>query len=170
VRDFSSRPRPQGMTRGEVAVIGAAGLILAWSLYTAGRAWAEHRQVRASVEQARREAEAVRARTQAYESQRDPNQLLATQALLTAEAPPPRVVGELSLLLPADVRLESLNLTYGRRLELEMGVSARAASSYDLFLDRLEQSPLFTDVLPGDENRDGELRARVRATYRGAGL
>ena len=66
----------------------------------------------------------------------------------------------------ADYRLR---LVYGGRLLLEMRVSARAAASYDLFLDRLARSPSFGEVLPGDENRQGEVHALVRAVWRGAG-
>jgi len=57
-------------------------------------------------------------------------------------------------------------MTYGEPLGVSMDVVARTASSYDLFLDRLQRSPLFTDVLPGEENRDGELRTSIRMTYR----
>jgi hypothetical protein len=95
--------------------------------------------------------------------------VLAAQALLTADAPPSRVVAELSRLMPADVRLENLRLVYGSRLQVEMRVSARAAGSYDVFIDRLERSPSFSEVLPGDENREGELRALVRAVWRAPG-
>jgi hypothetical protein len=45
-------------------------------------------------------------------------------------------------------------------------VIARSAPAYDQFLDRLQRSPLFADVLPGDENRDGELRTSIQMTYR----
>ena len=79
--------------------------------------------------------------------------MLAAQALLTADAPPSRVVAELARLMPADVRLDDLRLAYGERLELEMRVSARVAGSYDVFLERLERSPSFARCCP--ETRTG---------------
>jgi hypothetical protein len=69
--------------------------------------------------------------------------------------------------MPPDVRLESVSMHYGDRLELEMRVVARSSSAYDLFLEKLQSSPLFERVLPGEENRDGEVQAAVRAAYRG---
>jgi hypothetical protein len=124
--------------------------------------------VRARLDQARAETEAVQARAQGL-SDTDPGRVLSTQALLSADAPPARVVSELAALLPGDVRLEGLSLTYGGRLQLEMRVSAREATSYDLFLDRLGRSPSFAEVLPGSENRQGEVHATVHAVWRGAG-
>ena len=70
------------------------------------------------------------------------------------------------MLMPGDVRLEAVSLSYGEPLGLQIDVSARAATSYDLFLDRLQRSPLFADVLSGEENRDGELRTSIQMTYR----
>jgi hypothetical protein len=156
-------------TTAEKVVVGGAGLVLLASAAYAFGAWRDARAVRARLQQARGEAQATLARAQAFESRHDPGQLLAAQALLTADAPPSRVVAELSRLMPGDVRLEDLRLVYGSRLQLEMRVSARVVGSYDTFLERLERSPSFTDVLPGDENREGELRAVVRAVWRGPG-
>lgn len=169
MRDFSSRPRRRAATAAERVALVVAALALAASAYGAFDAWADARRVRGGLEQARRESESVLSRAQAFQSRNEPAQLLAAQALLTAEAPPVRIVSELALLMPGDVRLEGLRLAYGNRLQVEMRVAARAAGSYDLFLGRLEASPLFTDVLPGEENRDGELRALVRAVWRGPG-
>ncbi len=73
---------------------------------------------------------------------------------------------DLAAILPADVRLESLTLNYGARLELDLRVVARGAAAYDLFLKRCQESPLFRDVVPGAENRDGEVATTVRAAYR----
>jgi hypothetical protein len=146
-----------------------AALVLVASGVHALGAWQEGRRVQARVQQARGEAQAALTRAQSFESRRDAGQVLAAQALLTADAPPSRVVAELSRLMPGDVKLDDLRLVYGSRLQVEMRVSARVVSSYDMFLDRLERSPSFTEVLPGDENREGELRAVVRAVWRGAG-
>jgi hypothetical protein len=35
-----------------------------------------------------------------------------------------------------------------------------------LFLERVAESPLFADVLPGAETREGEMRASLRMRYR----
>ena len=97
-----------------------------------------------------------------------PTRLLSARALLTAEAPPPRVLADLEALLPGDVRLMALTLDYGERLDAgHAGSAARQPASYDLFLQRLQQSPLFADVRPGEETRDGGVRAQVQAAYRG---
>jgi hypothetical protein len=169
VRDFSSQPRPQAASAAQKVVVGLAALVLLASATYAFGAWRDSSRVRARLEQARAESQAAQARARAFETRGDAGQLLAAQALLTADAPPSRVVAELSRLMPGDVKVDDLRLAYGSRLQLEMRVSAREAASYDLFLDRLEHSPLFSDVLPGDENREGELRALVRAVWRGTG-
>ena len=169
MRDFSSQPRRGAATPVQQAMVGLAALaVLASAAYAFG-AWRDAARVRARLEQARGESQAALARAQAFDVRGDVGQLMAAQALLTADAPPSRVVAELSRLMPGDVKLDDLRLTYGSRLQLEMRVSARVAGSYDLFLDRLERSPLFGDVLPGDENRQGEVRAVVRAVWRGPG-
>ena len=115
-------------------------------------------------EAVRREIEADRDRVRALESRNGPGSL-DTQALMTGEAPPPRVVADLAALLPDDVRLEGLTLSYADGPGLELQVSARRARSYDLFLDRLAASPRIADLVPGSESRDGEVRASVRARY-----
>lgn len=168
-RDFSTHPRRSRLTRVQQAALGGGVVALVLSTHTAWEAWGDYREARGSLEQARGQAEAGRARAQALEGSRGTDEV-AQQALLTAEAPPPRILTELGLLLPGDVRLEALSLTYGRRLHVEMRVAARRAVSYDLFLDRLEQSPLFSEVVPGDEGREGEVRATIRARFRGTGL
>ena len=145
--------------------MAAGALALVAACWGALDAWREERRVRERVDQARIESQATRAKAEAFEARSDPAQRLALQALLSAEAPPTRVVSDLAGLLPPDVRLESLRLVYGSRLQVEMRVSAKEAAAYDEFLGRLERSPAFSEVLPGDENRDGELHAVVRAVW-----
>jgi hypothetical protein len=120
---------------------------------------------RASADGLRSEVERDRAAIQALESPRWAGERFAAQALLGAEAGPVDVVGELGSLLPPDVRLEALSLTYGERLELDMQVVARGATAYDAFLRRLTGSARIRDVRPGAENREGEVRVAVRAVY-----
>jgi hypothetical protein len=169
VRDFSSRPRRRPATSVEKLLAWVAGAVLAASAWHALGEWRDARRVRASLQQARGQSQAAVGRAQAFDARRGPGHVLAAQALLTADAPPSRVVSELSRLMPGDVRLDGLRLAYGNRLQLEMRVSARTAAAYDEFIGRLERSAWFSDVLPGDENRQGELRAVVRAVWRGAG-
>ena len=167
MRDFSTQPRRRGPAPLEVGLLALGGAALLFSAWSAVSAWREGGRVRAGLDQARAEAQALQARAQGRVQQGLP--VLAAQALLTNDAPPSRIVSELAALMPGDVRLLSLRLVYGGRVELEMRVAAREAASYDLFLDRLARSPSFAEVLPGDENREGEVRAVVRAVWRGAG-
>lgn len=169
MRDFSSQPRRRAATTAQKVLVAVAAAVLAGSAVRAAGARQDAAQVGSRLQQARAESQAALARAQEFEARQDPSHLLASQALLTAEAPPSRIVSELSRVMPGDVRLEGLQLAYGSKLQVEMRVSARNAASYDMFLDRLERSPSFTEVLPGDENRQGELRAVVRAVWRGGG-
>jgi hypothetical protein len=168
VRDFSTRPQRSGPAPADLAFAAVAGLALAWTSFTAFTSWREARERRAGVVEARAELESSRARL-GPAAVRPADLTLAHQSLLTLDAPPARVLGVLGELMPADVRLESVSMEYGERLEMELRVVARSSSAYDVFLERLQSSPAFEGVLPGDENRDGEVRALVRATYRGAG-
>ena len=87
------------------------------------------------------------------------------QLWLTTEAPPPRVLAQLGALLPPDVRLDALSLTYGRTLELEMRVVARTSGAYDRLLERLEACPRLKDLVLGAESRAGRVETTVRATF-----
>jgi hypothetical protein len=166
-RDFSTRPRRRSPPPLDLALLAVAAAALAVSVYATVDAAGTERRASARAQETRREADDARARVRELEARREPAQGLASQVLLTAEAPPPRVLADLVALMPGDVRLDGVTFTYGDPLALQVDVAARNASSYDLFLDRLQRSPLFADVLPGEENRDGELRTSVRMTYRG---
>jgi hypothetical protein len=166
-RDFSTRPRARRLTRPETALLLAglvAGALAAWS---AADAWAQHRAAAAPLAQARADSERVRARIRDLQGRGGPGDALAEQAALSADAPPGRVVAAVAELLPGDVRLESVSLAYGAQLQVELRVAARRPASFDVFLDRLQRSPAFADVLPGDEDRTGDMRAVVRARYSG---
>ena len=167
VRDFSTRPQRSGPGPLDLAMVALAALAFLWASYAALRSHRDARERRASVDEARRELESSRARLGALES-RPGDVSLARQTLLTLDAPPPRVLAALAALMPDDVRLDGVSLHYGDRLELELRVIARSSTAYDVFLERLQSSPAFEGVLPGEENRDGEVRASVRAGYRGS--
>jgi Tfp pilus assembly protein PilN len=167
MRDFSTRPRQAGLRSLDIGLAALGALALVWSAYAAFAARQESRARRANVQEAQRELESVRARLGTVES-RAGDVALARQTLLTLDAPPPRVLATLAELMPADVRLTSVSLEYGERLQLRMSVVARSSTAYDVFLERLQSSPAFEGVLPGEENRDGEVRADIRAGYRGS--
>jgi hypothetical protein len=150
----------------DAVLVALAGLALAWTGVQAVRSAREAGRRERSAAAARQDLDTTRARLAALESQRL-DSTIARQTLLTLDAPPPQVVAALAELLPEDVRLESMLLRYGDRLELEMRVVARSSTAYDVFLERLSSSPRFESVLPGEENRDGEVRAGIKAAYRG---
>jgi hypothetical protein len=164
VRDFSSRPRRRGPSGREWGLLAAGALAFLVAAGLTLRAWRDAHQANLRVAAVRGERDAAATRLRALEAdlRRDS---VATQAWLTVEAPPPRVMADLSELMPPEVRLEGLRLRYGSRLEVDMKVAARGAAAYDLFLERLSASPRFADVAPDNEDRAGEVRAEVRASY-----
>jgi len=102
------------------------------------------------------------------EARSAPTAALATQALLSADAAPPRLLADLAALMPPDVKLDSLALSYGEGIGMSMHVSSKGAGAYEAFLQRLEASPLFEEVVPGEETRDGGVSASIETRYRGA--
>lgn len=166
--DFSTRPRRRLWT-ADGALLAAAVAALALAGFLCWRASLDLAERREDVARASREADEATLRTQAAEKRRGSGDaVLEAQVRETAEAPPPKIVAELTALLPADVRLQSLDLDYRERLVLDLHVVARHAEAYDLFLARLAESKRFADVVPGPENRQGQIAASVRMSY-GAG-
>jgi hypothetical protein len=166
-RDFSSRPRRRRPAPADLGLVGIGLLTLLVAGYATGTSWADLKRARQHVVDLRRESEAAQARLRTLESRSAPTAALATQALLSEEAAPPRVMADLASLMPPDVKLESMGLVYGESVAIQMQVSAKSAGSYDAFLQRLEGSPLFDDVVPGEETRDGGVSASITARYRG---
>jgi hypothetical protein len=165
--DFSTRARRPPVGAATAAFIATGVLVLGLAAHAAWAARQSLGRARESLESARRETEDLRARTRGFDARGlRGREVLGAQAWLTSEAPPPRLLQELGALLPPDVRFEGMTLRYGRRLDLELRVVAREARSYDLFLKRLAASPRIEDLTPGAENRDGEVRSTVRASYR----
>ncbi len=161
--DFSTRPRARAPAGGDVILFALA---LAAALVTVRAVWsarAEGASAHARLEEARRETEDARRRVEALE--KGASDGVSRQAWLTAEAPPPYVIEKLGELLPPDVRLESLLLTYGRALEVEMRVAARNPGAYDRLVERLLASPRMKDVVLGAENREGEVLTTLHATF-----
>ena len=165
-RDFSTRPRRRAARPFDLALLAAGSAALLLSAYATVNAWNGRQRARARVEETRRETQAAQSRVRELEAQREPAEAAAYQALLTVEAPPPSVLADLVALMPGDVRVDAVSLSYGEPLGVRVDVVARSAPAYDLFLDRLQRSPRFADVLPGEETREGELRTSIQMTYR----
>jgi hypothetical protein len=161
-RDFSSRAAgaPPRLSAERVAAAGAA-LVFVADCAQAWRASAELDYAKTTLAEASASPAVAREPMPAAAPGRTP-------ALLTAVAPPPVVLADIAALAPPDVRLGSVALNYGGPLTVDIAVVARRASDYDLFLERLASSPRFTAVTPGEEDREGELRANIRATYQPA--
>ena len=165
MRDFSSKPRRRADHAAHI-LLAVGGLALLASLITLGTAWSDHRRVGRRLQDERSGLQGVQSRLLSLESARNPDRARTLQAMWTLEAPPPRVFQDLAKALPPDVRLTRVVLDYGNRLDLDLEVQARSANAYDVFLGRLEDGGLFENVVPGDETRDGEVKARVKASYR----
>jgi Tfp pilus assembly protein PilN len=166
--DFSTRPRRRVRPLAWLPV-AAGALALGLAVFSTVRAGRRYGEIASRLEQVRGETHDLSERVRAFQAGRGTDLVVARKAMLTAEAPPPRLVSELALLMPGETRLNGISLRYASGVEVEIQVAARNAAAYDAFLDRLEHSPLFTDVMPGEENREGEVRAIIRASYRGAG-
>src|SRR5262245_31143950 len=94
VPDFStrrSRPRVRPL---DSALLALAGVAVATSAYVAATSWAQARSVEESVIRARGELADAKSKTATLEARtgRGPMALLASRALLTSVAPPPRVL------------------------------------------------------------------------------
>lgn len=161
--DFSTRPRAPRRPPWELALFAAGVLAAALCTRAIVGTRAEGEAARARLAQVRSEIESGRRRL--AELERRASDGVTGQVWLTAEAPPPRVLAQLGALLPPDVRLDSLNLTYGRTLEVEMRVVARTSGAYDRLLERLEASPRLKDLVLGAESRAGRVDTTVRATF-----
>jgi len=167
MRDFSSRPRRRPPQPVDLGLIGIGVLTLIFAGYATGTSWADFKRARQHVADVRRDTAAAQARLKTMEARSAPTAALATQALLSADAAPPRVLADLAALMPPDVKLDTLNLTYGEGIGMSMHVSAKGTGAYEAFLQRLESSPLFEEVVPGEETRDGGVSASIEMRYRG---
>lgn len=166
--DLSTRQGPREGSFDRVLVVLAV-IVAGWSAWSAAAARSELRHAADAVAEAQRDTDAATARLRELDSKRSPDaEHLTSRAEWTRTAPPPRVLADLTALLPPDVRLASVSLAYAEGVEVVAQVAARNAAAYDVFLDRLVASPRFAKVEPGDEGRDGEIQARVQMTWRSA--
>ena len=163
--DFSSRSRRR-RSPWDAAILAAGCVALAAAGLAAWQASSQLKHRRAEVARVVREARDAADRLRGMEAdQGTAAAALAAQAEGTLDAPPPRILADLSSAMPADVRLESLDLDYRDRIFLELRVRARTPEAYDLFLERLTRSGRFREIVPGPESRSGEVSASVRASY-----
>ncbi len=161
--DFSTRPRARRPPAWELALATVGILAAALCARAIVGTRAEGSAARARLAEVRGEVEGAQRRLSALE--RRSGDGVTGQVWLTTEAPPPRVLAQLGDLLPPDVRLDALSLTYGRSLEVEMRVVARTSGAYDRLLLRLEASPRIKDLVLGAESREGRVETTVRATF-----
>jgi hypothetical protein len=162
--DFSTVARRRPPTRDLVFLAMAVVLALV-AVRAALSAHADRQKAVSRVAEVQAEIDAAKARLRGLEARGGSGEGPIVQALLTAEAPFPRVVAAIAEVLPPDVRLERLGLAYGRELSVEMAVVARDPRAFDRLLERLDATPRLRDVRPGPENREGEVRTVVRATW-----
>lgn len=162
--DFSTIPRGRPRAR-DLALLAGSLLLALLSARAALSAHGERDAARARVADVRREIDAAKGRLRALEARTGPAEGPLNQAVLTAEAPAARVIAQVAGVLPPDVRLDGISLSYGRDLALEMRIVARDPRAFDRVLGLLQSWPLLRDVRPGAENREGEVRTTVRATW-----
>lgn len=161
--DFSTRPAPPRLAASDHALLVAGVLAAALCARGVVSGRTEVAAARAQVAEVRRDGQEARRRALILEKRLGDG--VTGQAWLTAEAPPSRVLAEIGDVLPPDVRLDGLSLTYGRRLEVEMRVVARTPRAYDHLLERLQASPRLKDLVLGAENREGEVETTVHASF-----
>ena len=164
--DFRTRPRAPASPLGSRIALGLAAGVILLALGSAARGTLAKGEAREQWERVRREIEPLRARLRAREAVAHRDAPWRHQAELTAAAAPPRVIADLAALLPADVRMERLDLHYGDRLELDFHVETRTPAAYDRFLEALAASGRVDKVVPGPETREGEMAGTVKAVYR----
>lgn len=166
--DFSTRSDASRSRKSwETLLLAVGAALFVASVGGAPDAVRDAREREAAIAALRQEVEGLRGRLRGLEARRRTGgDQLTSQLVLTAEAPPTRVLAEITELLPPDVRLESVGLAYGARLDVEAVAVARSPASYDLFLERLAASPLFSEILPGPEAREAEMRGTLRMAYR----
>jgi hypothetical protein len=159
--DLSSTRRPERARPWDLvlAVLAALALVAVVRGYFVSSAELERaRHDRAQVEA---QAAELGAKIQSLQGRSAP----LLEMPLEQALPPLQVVGEIDALLPPDVRLLDLSLTYGKSPLVEMRIEALRAPSYDLFLERLQASRTFRSIVPGAETRDGQVSGSVRAEF-----
>lgn len=165
--DFSTSPRPRRLPVRAIAAIAVGLLALAFSARTAWVARQEAHEAQARLVAVRREIARLEARLGVLDARSDTGRELLARASAAREAPPERIVAALARVLPDDVRVERLDVSYEEAVSLDLRLVARDAAAWDVALDRLAQAASFEEVTPGPERREGELRTSVHARWKG---
>ena len=163
VRDFSTEGRS---SRSGLALTLAGALAFGVAAQQALAARFELSQARVLAVEARRDLSALRERLRQITARPGADQAAMDRALSVTTSPPSQVLRDMVELMPAGVRFDHLELTYGGEVEIQALVVARRVGDYDEFMERLASSSRFRSVEPGPETRVPELRASVRAVYR----
>jgi hypothetical protein len=167
--DFQTR----GTTRRRIAVTDwvlwtTAIMLCAASVHQAWRKADTLHRTRVALERVRSSLQSEEARLSKIQQEiRSYDADLAGRIVLNGVAPPERVLASLERLLPPGARFNGITLDYGERLEIALVVVARKPEVYDVFLERLETSPVFSRIAFGAESREGEVRVSVTAVYTG---
>lgn len=165
--DFSTRPRAR-RAPADVALVAVAGLALVAASWDAWAARREREHVRSSLAEVQGEVAAAQGRLRSLGARRGGDgERLVTRQELTTDAPPRRLLADITALLPEGVRLRSASFVYKDVVEVDLDVEARSPAAWDDFLERLSRSSSFTAVRPAQEQRDGEMRSAVRMTWSG---
>jgi hypothetical protein len=165
--DFSTHPRIRHGV-ADLALLGVAVLLLGVAVWQALASHAELARVNTALAGVEAERGAAQARLRSLAANRSGEQdRLATRQELTADASPPRILAEITALLPAGVRLRSASFAYGDVVAIDLEVEAQAAAAWDELLERLSGSARFEAVRPGQEQRDGEMRSTIHMAWRG---
>ena len=166
--DFSTAVRPGEWRWGWQRLGVAVGLLaLALSAISVWRSRDEARSARERLAVVRREVEASTVRLRSLEALAGATGERLARAAAAREAAPEQIVSGIAAVLPGDARLEGLSIEYGADVSLELRVLARDASAWDRLLERLERAPGFRGVVPGPEDREGEVRSVLRARWSG---
>lgn len=166
--DFSTRPTTR-QAPGDIVLVGLAGVLLAAAAWNAVESRSERERVHTALAEVQADVLSTQARLRTLGARRlGEGERLASRQELTGEAPPPRLLAEITALLPEGVRLRSATFAYAEAVAVDLDIEARSAASWDDFLERLSRSTAFTEVRPGQEERDGEIRTVVRMTWSGA--
>jgi hypothetical protein len=163
--DLSTRPRPR-TGRGDLLLAVVGALAFAWASVGAIRAREEAARARSALAAVESETSRGEARLRAIGARGGGEaERLALRVALNAEAPVPQVLADLTRLMPEEVRLRALQVSYGDEVSVEAQVEARSVAAWDAFLDRLATSKRFRGVASGPEAREGELRVTIRMLY-----
>ncbi len=166
--DFSSSPRPPSRRFIDLAALGLATILGTAAAHAAWDASRLLAQARAALLAKRDEIAADQAAIRVQEARSARlSEGLTAQILASHERTPQHVLSTIGRLLPAGARLDNVTLAYGTEVEVDLHIVAREPATYDRFLERIEESPAFRDIVFGSENRNGEMQVSLKAVYRG---